>query len=324
MTYLKTVLNKKQTPQSQPIPGSAQVANSAGGYTFAVDDWTRLARFLVLGAEGGSYYAGERALTLENAEAVKRCIARRRAARGAGDRRRVRGRARAEERPGPVRAGDVRGVWRTRTRAGARRWRPCRRWRGSGRTCSTSRSMWTGCAAGGAGCVRRSATGTPRCPPTSWPTRRSSTGSGTAGATATCCACRTRSRRRSSISRLYHWLTQGWEGVGETPHPDAALRLVWAAERAKTAGTAAEVAALIREYRLPREAVPTQWLTDPFVWEALLEEMPMTALIRNLATLTRVGLLTPQGPETRQVAAQITDEARLRKARVHPIRCCPR
>ena len=75
MTYLKTVLNKKKTPQSQPIPGSAMTANSAGGYTFAVDDWTRLARFLVLGSEGGSYYASERKLSLENADAVKRCIA---------------------------------------------------------------------------------------------------------------------------------------------------------------------------------------------------------------------------------------------------------
>jgi len=73
MTYLKTVFNKKVTPQSQAIPGSAQVANSAGGFSFAVDDWTRLARFLVLGAEGGSFYAGETTLTLENAEAVKRC-----------------------------------------------------------------------------------------------------------------------------------------------------------------------------------------------------------------------------------------------------------
>jgi hypothetical protein len=34
-----------ETPQSQPIPGSAQVPNSAGGYAWAVDDWTRLHRF---------------------------------------------------------------------------------------------------------------------------------------------------------------------------------------------------------------------------------------------------------------------------------------
>ncbi|MBX0327959.1 TROVE domain-containing protein [Oscillochloris sp. ZM17-4] len=49
--------------------------NSAGGYSYPVDDWTRLGRFLVLGSEGGSYYAAERALTLEGAHAVARCLA---------------------------------------------------------------------------------------------------------------------------------------------------------------------------------------------------------------------------------------------------------
>ena len=76
---------------------------------------------------------------------------------------------------------------------------------------------------------------------------------------------------------------------------------------------------LIRDYRLPREAVPTQWLKEPSVWEALLEEMPLTALIRNLATLTRVGLLTPGSDAARKVTAEVASEGRLRKARVHPI-----
>src|SRR5919109_1715233 len=62
------------TPQSLPIPGSSQVPNSAGGFAWAVDDWTRLRRFLVLGSEGGSYYASERTLTRENAQAVERCL----------------------------------------------------------------------------------------------------------------------------------------------------------------------------------------------------------------------------------------------------------
>ena len=54
----------------------APVLNAAGGTgTFAVSDVTRLRRFLILGAEGGSYYTGERALTLENAAAVARLIA---------------------------------------------------------------------------------------------------------------------------------------------------------------------------------------------------------------------------------------------------------
>ena len=61
------------TPQSEPLD-ERQVANSAGGYAYPVDDMTRLQRFLILGSEGGSYYADERKLTLENAKAVKRCI----------------------------------------------------------------------------------------------------------------------------------------------------------------------------------------------------------------------------------------------------------
>ena len=60
-------------PQSEPLD-ERQVANSAGGHAYPVDDMTRLRRFLILGSEGGSYYANERKLTLENAAAVKWCI----------------------------------------------------------------------------------------------------------------------------------------------------------------------------------------------------------------------------------------------------------
>ena len=66
--------NTRQTPQSEPVPGTNQVPNSAGGYAYALDDWARLERFLILGSEGGSYYASERTLTVENAKAVVRCL----------------------------------------------------------------------------------------------------------------------------------------------------------------------------------------------------------------------------------------------------------
>jgi 60 kDa SS-A/Ro ribonucleoprotein len=48
--------------------------NSAGGASWAVDDWKRMQRFLILGSEGGSYYACERALTVQNATALCRCL----------------------------------------------------------------------------------------------------------------------------------------------------------------------------------------------------------------------------------------------------------
>ena len=72
MVYLNKILNEP-TPQSEPLD-ERQVPNSAGGHAYPVDDMTRFQRFLILGSEGGSYYAGERELTLENAAAVKRCI----------------------------------------------------------------------------------------------------------------------------------------------------------------------------------------------------------------------------------------------------------
>src|SRR5260221_14189890 len=61
INYAK-LFNRWVTPQSRPIPGSTQVANSGGGYSWQVDDWTRLRRFPILGAEGGTYYISERHL----------------------------------------------------------------------------------------------------------------------------------------------------------------------------------------------------------------------------------------------------------------------
>ena len=64
INYAK-IFNRRATPQSQPIPGSNQVRNSGGGYSWQVDDWTRFDRFLILGAEGGTYYITERDLVKE-------------------------------------------------------------------------------------------------------------------------------------------------------------------------------------------------------------------------------------------------------------------
>ncbi len=70
--YLRSATSPPdQREQARPD----QVQNSAGGYTFAVDDWARLRRFLILGSEGGTYYTTERKLTKENAAVVERLAA---------------------------------------------------------------------------------------------------------------------------------------------------------------------------------------------------------------------------------------------------------
>jgi len=62
--------NPRATPQSEPIPGSTQVANSAGGFAWELTIWAKLDRFLVLGTEGGTFYVKESTLTVENATAI--------------------------------------------------------------------------------------------------------------------------------------------------------------------------------------------------------------------------------------------------------------
>src|SRR5690606_38911687 len=59
-------------------------------------------------------------------------------------------------------------------------------------------------------------------------------------------------------------------------------------------------------------------LTEPLVWEALLERMPTTAMIRNLATMTRIGLLKPLSKATNLVCERLRDKDRLKAARIHP------
>ena len=76
---------------------------------------------------------------------------------------------------------------------------------------------------------------------------------------------------------------------------------------------------LIDEFDLPREAIPTQWLNEAVVWEALLERMPMTAMIRNLGKMTSLGLLAPFSDAKRLIVRKLRDETALKRARIHPL-----
>jgi 60 kDa SS-A/Ro ribonucleoprotein len=315
MSY-RTHFSTRKTPQSQPIPGSAQVPNSAGGFAWAVDDWTRLDRFLLLGSEGPSYYASEQKLTVENAEAVLRCIQ----SDGARTVARIvavseAGRAPKND-PALFALAMAAGTGDAATRKAAFAALPrmarigthlfhfagfLEGFRGWGRGARQAIAAWYAQPA-----ARLALQVVKYGQRDGWSHRDLLRLAHPQAPT-------------EQHQALYYWITRGWPGVGDEPHPDPALRLIWAFERAKRAESVAEIARLIRDERLPREAVPTRWLSHAEVWEALLEQMPMTALIRNLATLTRVGLLTPGSDAARRVVAQLGDTARLRAARVHPI-----
>lgn len=64
-------IGTKETRQTLQIPGRTdQVKNNAGGYVFQIDKFGQLRRFLTIGTTGGTFYANESDLTVENAEVV--------------------------------------------------------------------------------------------------------------------------------------------------------------------------------------------------------------------------------------------------------------
>ena len=85
------------------------------------------------------------------------------------------------------------------------------------------------------------------------------------------------------------------------------------------AESAAELVPLIAEHRLPWEALPTWANADPEVWRAMLPHLGLTALVRNLGNMTRVGAIKPLDGSEQAVAARLADERAIRKARVHPL-----
>jgi 60 kDa SS-A/Ro ribonucleoprotein len=327
-------VSPRQTPQSQPIPGQPMVPNSAGGYAFAVDDWTRLHRFLVLGAEGGSYYASERKLTVENAGAVKRCLDAD-AARTVETIAALSESGRAPKNDPAVfalalaashKAPD--GTYPAAPLAWAALSRVCRigthlfqfvaaidELRGWGRGAKRGVAKWYEAMP-----VERLAYQLAKYQRRGgWSHRDVLRLSGPRADDPARAAC-------------YRYAVAGLDGLGvrsfarskggptvEYPSHDGHLPAFLAAvERAKTADRATLVR-LIREANLPRECVPTEHLNAPEVWEALLEKMPLTAMIRSLGKLSAVGLLTPLSPAARAVCDRLGDAESLRRSRVHPI-----
>ena len=99
----------------------------------------------------------------------------------------------------------------------------------------------------------------------------------------------------------------------------AAMHLLEAAEEAGRSTDERRVCDLIRTHGLVREHVATGLLNSVLVWDALLQKMPMTAMVRNLGKMSSIGLLVAGSPAEALVVERLTSEAALHRARVHPL-----
>ena len=123
-------------------------------------------------------------------------------------------------------------------------------------------------------------------------------------------------------SAIYDWICMQRSDKHEIDPltPDNLPSMLGAMEAARdTTVPPTPLVPLIQAEGLTREMIPTEALKSPDVWEALLERMPYTAMIRNLGNMSKVGLLVPFSDAAKLVQERLANEERLRKARVHPL-----
>ena len=312
MSYLMKSPTAKKTPQTKPIPGREKEMqrNNAGGFAFTADSFARMERFLILGSEGGTYYVGESDLTAQNVDNVRACIAKDgpRAVKMIMD---ISTAGRAPKNDPALYAlawaasygGDV----KVREAALAALPKVARIGTHLFQFCAFADSMR------GWGRGMKRAVG-------AWYLDKPAD--------------------KLAYQLIKYQSRNGWShsDVLRLAHPKADLKLehadlfryvrkgepipeegIIAGFEAAKGSTEQNVINYIRTYGLTREMIPTEHQKSPAVWEALLEKMPMTAMIRTLGRMGAVGLLTPMSAASKKIVAQLTDREQLRKARVHPI-----
>jgi len=335
VNYAKHV-SPAATPQSQPLPGRTDmVKNAGGGYVFQVSDMERVRRFLILGSEGGTYYASEAKLTRDNAATVLAALD--------ADATKVIDLAVEVSDKGLAPKNDpaifVLALASVSKDVGTRQYALSK----LSEICRIPTHLFTFVQfrhdlGGGWGRGARKAVA-------AWYTKQSPTGLAIN-------ALKYQSRNgwaHRDLLRLAHPVTKdagmvkvfdaisqpaggerrapstsktepprnrgdgaGWEGLRSISVVDGWLKI--------QAGDLkpAQAAKVITDHRLQREFIPTELLTSAEVWEALLPNLGYTALLRNLGTMSKVGLLAPLSAASKYVQAKLGEGESITKARVHP------
>lgn len=310
MSKYAEMFNPAVTPQSERIPGRPeQVMNSAGGYVFAIDKWSRLDRFLILGSEAPTYYSNAKDLTRTNATSVLECWGED-PARTSARITDVSQRGRAPKQSPVIFAlalGAVHKDEAARQFAYSAVSAVCRTASHLFEFVDTRQSLKKGWGRG----IKRAIA--------DWYGKRDADQLAFQG-------IKYRNRNNFTHKRLievahkgagvdiqrqglYQWL-RGKEV--EAPLP----MLVWAHIAAMATEKAKDLIPLIVEHRLPWEAIPTWALKDKDVWKVLARHIGLTALIRNLGNMTECGAITMQ--DDCHVRERLGNAMDLKRARVHP------
>lgn len=310
-----TKASKTVTPQSSPIKGreSDMKRNNAGGFTFTLDQWGVLDRFLMIGSESAGYYVGQKETTAQSFKTLEKCIAE--------DGLRVVNRALEYSLAGRAPKNDpavvalalaaVHGDQDTKQAAYEALPKVARTgtWLFLFVSILDSLGKWNAAAKRGV---------------SKWYTGKV--------------------MDRLALQMLKYQSRNGWSHrdvlrlahvkplnevqsnlfryavKGELEQGAMVPQLLIDFERLKRADTRTEVLQLLEgNDDLTWEMVPTQWLKDRDILMALVRNMGMTAVIRKLGILTQHGVISPLSEGAKLVISKLSDVEALKKQRVHPI-----
>lgn len=293
---------------SSPIPGKPMVANNCGAYVFKLNPWDSLKRFLILGSSNGSYYATAKEMTAENAKVVIDLLA----------------------------VDGVRVVQEIVEIANSNR-APKKS------PCLFALSLVL-------------VYGTPEAKKEAYKVIPTLCGYSTFLFEFVDYVQKWGHGLRNSVARFYtekdadkiayqvvkYRQRNGWthRDVLRLSHPrtrDAAKNsilkwvvgksepleklhpLIEAYESLKTEKDTDRVCRVITANKMTWEMIPTEHLTTREVWEALLPNTPLMALVRNLGRLTSLGIIAPFSKWTGQIVSRLLDEEEVKRSKVHPL-----
>lgn len=307
---------RKQTPQSQPIPGreTEMIQGRSGGYHFDAGMWTMLKRCLLIGTSQSTFYADKQELTGDFTDVLNRCITAdpARVAQEivyASDGHAINNsapiyaltllsmgkspdakRAFIEIFPQVIRTGSHFYEWLSYSKA----------LRGFGKVVRECGKSWLSNADVKAlayqllkyqqrqGFSHRDALRLFHVKPAT-----------------------------TEHQALFNWVVKGWDHLPKQA-PSEALQQIWWYEWLKRHPDQTKKA--IAEGHLTHEMVAPIGQMDEAAWKLLMFEMPIGALLRNLGSLTEIGVLRAHhNKQLNHVAAVLNSRDRLRKGRIHPI-----
>lgn len=315
--YLITREQKKNTPATKKIPGSKEVANNGGGFSFECSPMAQLNRFLLIGSEGGTYYVSEKKLTKDNVKNLVKLI-KTNGKQVIDEIVKISDAGRAPKNSPAIFALAMcvsAEELETRQYAMQNLSKVCRIGTHLEEFCSYISEL-------------RSFGNLLKRGINDWYLDKKID-----SVVYQCIKYQSREGwAHRDILRLTHpeqyhknplsedqtaliaWIKKG---ILPSFTDEKAMKLIQDFEKAKTA-EGKELIALIKNSSLPMECIPTE-KRDKKVYEAILPNSGLTFIVRNLGNLSKHGLLDQLSVNEKYIIGRFNDESEIQKARIHPI-----